>query len=91
MSHGDLLEAEVLFDLMMHFLKAPGTETLYIQEEHFPIYHALCSMIEAYYFTEAPPKPVTVGPRVGCDYPGSAEGTATVWRERSRRSGVKLV
>lgn len=34
-------------------IKAPGTATRYIQEEHFPIYHALCAMIEAYYFPKA--------------------------------------
>jgi len=31
-------------------LKAPGTVTKYVQEAHFPIYHAICAMIEAYYF-----------------------------------------
>lgn len=34
-------------------IKAPGTVTKYVQEEHFPTYHAMCAMIEAYYF----PKP----------------------------------
>ena len=34
-------------------IKAPGTVTKYVQEEHFPIYHTICAMIEAYYF----PKP----------------------------------
>jgi len=34
-------------------VKAPGTVTKYVQEEHFPLYHAMCAMIEAHYF----PKP----------------------------------
>ncbi|HPU86121.1 MAG TPA: SIS domain-containing protein [Candidatus Latescibacteria bacterium] len=34
-------------------IKAPGTITKYVQEDHFPTYHAICAMIEAYYF----PKP----------------------------------
>jgi D-sedoheptulose 7-phosphate isomerase len=31
-------------------IKVPGTVTKYVQEEHFPTYHAICAMIEAYYF-----------------------------------------
>jgi len=34
-------------------IKAPGTVTKYIQEEHFPIYHAICAMTEGYYFPKA--------------------------------------
>ncbi len=31
-------------------IKAPGTVTKLVQENHFPTYHAICAMIEAHYF-----------------------------------------
>ncbi len=31
-------------------IMAPGTVTKLVQEDHFPIYHAMCAMIEAQYF-----------------------------------------
>lgn len=31
-------------------INVPGTRTSYIQELHFPVYHALCLMIESYFF-----------------------------------------
>lgn len=34
-------------------LKAPGTVTKLVQENHFPTYHAMCAMIEAHYFPRA--------------------------------------
>ena len=31
-------------------INVPGTRTLFIQELHFPVYHALCLMIEKHFF-----------------------------------------
>ena len=33
-------------------VQVPEIETYRIQELHLPVYHALCAMTEAYFFTE---------------------------------------
>ena len=33
-------------------LRAPATVTADIQELHLPIYHTLCAMVEAHFFSE---------------------------------------
>ena len=35
-------------------IRAPASETHRIQELHLPVYHALCQMIESYFFAQGP-------------------------------------